>query len=156
MILGTRLWAFLLACGLAVVGVAALDSDGLEQDRTSLKLHALPAPPLVCGTGLDSAIQAGRVFATPLASGEGVHFLQDPPIVRPTTTGRITLRNLTIVGNHRTVRFTRPDGKRQTWRRTRTSTIDGRVVSIFNPSWPASVLATALRSRHGFDYPNLF
>lgn len=157
MILGNRLFAFLLACGLAVVGVAALDSNGLGQDRTGLTLRALPDPPFVCGTGLVEAIRAGRVFATPLASGEGVHYLQDPPILRPTTTGRITLRDFTIVGNHRRVRFTRSDGKRETWRRTRTSTISGRVVSIFNPSWPASVLAQVLISeRHGFDFPNVF
>ena len=156
MILGNRLWAFLLACGLAVVGVAALDSNGLGQDRASLLLPTLSDPPRVCGTGMVEAIRVGRAFATPLASGEAVSFLQDPPILRPTTTGRITLREFTIVGNHRRVRFERQDGKKETWRRSRTKTIAGRVMSVFNPSWSASVLVRALRRRHGYDQPEIF
>lgn len=121
-------------------------------------------PPFECGTSEVLAIQLGLKAATAMASGEPVSFMQDPPLLGADFTGTFTLRDFLVVGDKPEVRFKRNDPDRasdnpniETWTRTGTRTIDGQIVSIFNPSWPDSEFARILRRySYGFDNPSLY
>ncbi len=131
----------------------------IDQDRS-----ATTEPPFECGTSEVLAIQLGLRTATSMASGEPVSFMQDPPLIGADFTGTFTLRDFLVVGDKPEVRFKRADPERasdnpniETWTRTGTKTIDGQIVSIFNPSWPDSEFARILRRySYGFDNPSLY
>lgn len=119
-------------------------------------------PPSVCGTDVQRHMLArfGPLAATP--DGEPLFFDQDPPLVFANHSGPITLRNFNILGDFATVQFRRYDpnnsaGRLETWTRANSRSVAGHVISIFEPTWPASELAVSLsRSRFGIDQPDLF
>ena len=85
-------------------------------------------------------------------------------VLRPTHTGEFGFNNLTVLGDHETVTFERNDPwadnedsiTTETWQRTRTSSIDGRIVSVFTPRWPATEMQEYLRRyQWGIDQPLL-
>lgn len=118
--------------------------------------------PPACGTPWDFAIQHGLARAAAAIDGEPLYFDQTPRILRATYTGSLVLQNFLVVGDLPTVTFERLDpaqesGKTvETWQRTGTKTIGGRVISIFNPSWSnATFLAHLSRYAWGIDQPYL-
>jgi hypothetical protein len=119
-------------------------------------------PRVVCGTELVRHARAQATVDTAISNGEPLFFDQDPPLVFPSYNGPITLRNFNIVGDHATIQFRRydptsPTGRIETWQRLTSRTVAGRVVSIFEPSWPATELAASLAHyRIGVDQPNLY
>src|SRR5207245_9927025 len=49
------------------------------------------------------------------------------------------------------------NGRLETWTRVNSRAVDGRVVSMFEPTWPPSELATTLsRYQFGVDQPDLY
>ena len=133
-----------------------------------------PAPPLdvlpvlpptlpLCGVPGLIALQDGLRTAVPLQFGEGLDFMQQPPILTADYNGPVTIRNLGIVGDFRTVQFHRRDHRRpesvakETWTRTSKTMIGGVTVSRFTKTWPASVFRQVIRNQlFGYDNPQVF
>ena len=120
-------------------------------------------PLAICGTSSLIELQDGIRSATPLTRGEALDFVQQPPILTADYNGEVTIRDLGIVGDVRTVKFHRNDHRRpgavakETWRRTRKQVIGGRTISRFTKSWPASVFRQVIRNQaFGYDNPQVF
>lgn len=150
-----------LAACTAAVGLMAT-ATAQKADGAGLALRRDWTPPSgMCATGV---VREEELFARPmrlLADGRPISFEQDPPIVTPNYTGTITFRNFRVVGDRATVRFHLndpdvPQDQTETWNRVATRTVNGRTVSVFEPSWPASTLARVMRrASWGWDYPAL-
>jgi hypothetical protein len=97
-----------------------------------------------------------------MPDGEPLGFDQDPPLVFPDLTDSITLRNFEVVGDYATVQFSRfdpdsSDGQLESWDRLTSRSVDGRVISIFEPQWSATQLSQVLsHATFGFDSPQLY
>jgi len=106
-------------------------------------------------------LEAERIRLTrsrPLAvvDGRALMFDQDPPILAPDYTGTIALRDFTVAGDVSSLQFQHVDGAVEVWQRERTDTVAGRMVSVFQPSWPASALDRAMAfTRWGWDRPEM-
>jgi hypothetical protein len=147
----------LFICYCVATGLAALQ----DQPRP---LRSISANFLIpeCGTHEDRSRQLRRTAMTFAADGEPLMFLQDPAVLAPDWQGRITLRQFSVVGDHPTVQFALADPEQEanaleSWTRVGTRSVDGQLISIFEPSWPDAVLARMLRrEHHGFDRPLLY
>jgi hypothetical protein len=145
----------------AIVAFLFADQPRAQDSPLALRPDGVD-PQSACGTQVERHLLA-RVTATAATpDGEPLFFDQDPPLVFANYSGTITLRNFNILGDYSTVQFRRYDpndssGRLETWTRITSRSVAGRVISIFEPSWPASELATSLsRYRFGIDQPNLF
>ena len=119
------------------------------------------APEVSCGTSVDRELRGIHTYAaTELRDGEVLSFDQDPALVPPAYSGTVTLRNFTVMGDLRTIQFRRadrPDAPPETWSRLTTKSVNGRLVSVFAPSWTEADLdAIASASVFGFDAPGLY
>jgi hypothetical protein len=142
-----------------VAAVASVPFSAQERGRSLADLALVPEigvitePPLRCGTALVWAIERRLATAEALADGEALFFDQTPRILRPDYGGDLRFTNFLVVGDVGTVTFERvaPETESgfvtETWERTGTRAIDGRVVSVFNPSWSNSVWDTLVRMR---------
>ena len=120
------------------------------------------APPLACSTDLIREVRAGLRTAEPLPDGWPLWFDQNPRLLRGDYTGPVSLDNFMVVGDVASLTFERTDLDQEsevtveTWQRVGSTSIDGRVVSIFQPSWEAGVVQGLMRRvRHGVDRPVL-
>jgi hypothetical protein len=129
--------------------------------------HAGPAEERVdraCATGRvradRRALLSGITPLDRLPDGGPISFEQDPPILTPDHRGAVRLRNLLVAGDVASLRFKLgdPDSDEiETWTRTTTRTINGRIVSVFDREWDDAALARVLRCRTwGFDYPTVY
>jgi hypothetical protein len=130
-----------------------------------LDAGALASPPRElrdrdrCGTGDDRLKQLGFRPRVAIADGSGVSFRQEPAIITSDYTGPVTLREFTIAGDVATVNFQLAyDGSAtESWSRTGTKVVNGRLLSVFEPSGPASTLDRMLAGkRWGWDYPGVY
>jgi len=64
-------------------------------------------PQVACGTRVDEGLRGIRLRAVQVADGETLSFEQDPPLVLPNDTGRVTLRRFSVVGDVPTLDFHR-------------------------------------------------
>ena len=117
-------------------------------------------PVRTCGTPLDLHRPARVALDTPLADGEPLWADQFPRFIRPTHEDVFGFDTVVVLGDHTTLAFERHDLSQETtvstetWTRTGTSAVDGRLVSVFTPAWPAEMLRDALRmQRWGVDHP---
>jgi hypothetical protein len=112
------------------------------------------APGEICGTGRDRLRQLGLVAALARADGQGISFRQDPALLFSDYTGPLVLRDFLVAGDVPTIRF-KPsyDGSEiETWSRVGTRQMGGRLVSVFEPSWPGSTIDRRLTGeRWGWD-----
>ncbi len=139
-----------------------VSSSLTAQDFFDPLLHVnLPRP--ICGTPHAIDQQFGILPIVPLEDGQGLDFLQEPRILNADYTGKVTVRNLRVVGDYPTITFRRLTGGEnalyvnETWTRTGTQTINGRIISRFTKSWPAGALRKVLRLQHyGYDKPDIF
>src|SRR5262245_37560155 len=119
-------------------------------------------PETACGTQVERNLRGLITMLDATADGEPLFFDQDPPLVFANHSGPITLRNFNVIGDYSSVQFRRYDpnnssGRLETWSRVNSRAVGGRVISIFEPTWPATELAVSLsRYRFGVDQPNLF
>ena len=87
---------------------------------------------------------------------------QVPRFIEPTHEGEWGFDDFLVLGDYPTVTFWHYDwrfdqglGERETWHRTDTRTILGRLVSVFRPRWPASTLRELLGKQWwGVDTPS--
>ena len=134
---------------------------------------AVAAPPLACGTPTLFARQVLSGFAPPdtvrqvddpdAADGQPLWFDQNPRLLRADHTGGLALDNFFVLGDVETLSFKRrsyystDDDVIETWERHTTTAIDGRLVSIFNPTWDdAELWDTIGPQRRGFDRPRVY
>lgn len=111
-----------------------------------------------------SAGRLGRLSqgeaTTPLAADIPLSYEHFPRILDPGETGTIRVV-VEIVGDVQTAVFRRnvptADSGRviETWRRSGTRSIDGRMVSSFTENYPASILSDLLVYAHGNDFPQV-
>lgn len=113
-----------------------------------------------CGTAQDRLRQLGLLRTlTPVLTGQPLSFRQDPPILTSNYTESVTLRPLVLAGDVPTVRFKLSyDGSDiETWNRMALSQINGRTVSLFEPTWSSSVVDKVLTGKHwGWDQLGLY
>src|SRR6266542_3039564 len=119
------------------------------------------APEVVCGTAVDRDVRGVHAYATARPrDGELLSFEQDPPLVPADYSGSITFRNVGVIGDYETIAFRRadrPDSQPEVWHRLTTRSVNGRLVSVFEPSWSGRVLdAVMSQSIFGFDDPGLY
>lgn len=114
-----------------------------------------------CGTKRNEAAARPRALE-PVPDGTPVSFEQDPPILLPTYSGEIRLRRFEVVGDIAQLAFQLRDPESsawvpETWTRTATRTVAGRLISVFEPAWANDALARHLRRTiRGFDYPSIY
>ena len=85
------------------------------------------------------------------AWGQPLRFEQNPPLLRADDLNGLSLDNLLFAGDVESLEFRLWKGGgpvRETWTRVGTTTIAGRPVSIFNPSWNAADLSEIYRWKH--------
>jgi hypothetical protein len=126
----------------------------------------LAAPPkagrssdLTCGTDGSRARELLGRRLTAVAAATPISFRQQPAVLRGDWEFGIGLRDFTVVGDVPTIRFQldAEGAEIETWTRTETRVIAGRLVSLFNPSWPVTALRAVLRgSPWGWDVPRLY
>ncbi len=117
-------------------------------------------PAVSCATDLAAGLGAAEGPLEPLTEGQPLRFDQNPRLLRADHTGGLSFDRFLVVGDVSTVTFDRFDRSaagfvsRETWERTGTTSIAGRVISVFNPSWDhATVRETVRRFRRGVDKP---
>jgi hypothetical protein len=143
-----------LVAALSVMASSQTLPIGLRSDA--------PQPLQLCGTRVDEGLRGLRPRAVDVVDGETLSFEQDPPLLFPHYAGVITLRQFSVVGDIPTLEFHRwnpdkPEGDLEVWSRSRSQAINGRVVSVFEPSWDSRVLDGVLsRVRVGYDRPSVF
>ena len=135
-----------------VLGLFLFVDDMTPQVNSSLPISPPPVPLLFCQThSADHFVQgkgkSGRSTAKSQHRtwGAGLNFQQDPPILTPSHTGSISLRDIAIVGDFPVVQFNsfpfldpatstyiRPT---ETWNRTHTEFINGYTISYFTKTW---------------------
>ena len=143
-----------------VVGASAqrgADDPRLGRERGRDRLSRF-----VCGTRRPGAEQARAAAAVSMGNGEPVSFIQVPPILLPRYAGEVRFRQFLVLGDFEHVQFRRrdpdnADGVLETWSRIGTLTPGGRIVSVFEPSWPNDVFVRLLRRElRGFDAPGIY
>lgn len=139
----------------------------LLQTESIIGQQPLDLPPLrdagpqqeQCGTGQDRLRQRGLLPLAPVLTGQPLSYRQEPPILTPDYTDAVTLRAFTLVGDIPTVRFKLAfEGSDvETWARTAVGQINGRMVSLFEPSWPSTAIDKVLsRKRWGWDQMGVY
>ena len=87
---------------------------------------------------------------------------QNPRLIRADHAGGLSLDDFLVAGDIATLTFERfalsavDDNYvvRESWQRTRTTDIEGHLVSVFNPSWNGAALRDGIGwQRRGFDHP---
>ena len=144
----------LTLCG----AVSSLGQRGMPA-VTSLPT-TVPRPGFACGAAIRLAPLRGARSVSPLPDNMPLAYEQFPRVLTPNETGTIRIV-AEVVGDVPTVVFRRsvptlPTGyASETWTRTGTRTVDGRVVSVFDRHYPGSILRELLVYRHGNDFPQV-
>jgi len=141
--------AVMIACGM--LRVTAQQPIDLPPRET--------APGEICGTGPDRLRQLGLRATLARTDGQGISFRQDPALLFSDYTGPLVLRDFLVAGDVPAMRF-KPayEGSDiETWPRVGTRQIGGRLVSVFEPSWPSSAIDRTLTGqRWGWDQLGLY
>ena len=166
--------------GIRVIAVAAvlsaLAQPAVRGPELSAARYAARAmgpivgdPPLIRGTPALFSRQMRSGFAPPpvmlpMAEPEAAHgplwYDQNPRLLRADHAGGLAFDDFLVAGDVAALTFQRLSRSaenyvvHETWQRTRTSDIDGHLISVFNPSWDSTALWDAIGwQRRGFDHP---
>ena len=131
----------------------ALDPEGVADPASGLQCATPLAPrPRLSGAFAADPSRAGVAGEMePLPDGRPLYADQVPRFLRPNHEGTFGFDRFLVLGDYETVTFERVDGEAEnqhtveTWSRTGTDAVRGRLVSVFHPAWDASVLRKALR-----------
>jgi hypothetical protein len=121
---------------------------------------AVPRPPVACGAPAHLPLFRGARALSPLSDNTLLAYEQFPRILTPTETGTIRIV-AEVVGEVSEVSFRRSMPSlalgytSEVWTRSGTRTVDGRLVSVFDQSYPGSVLDELLVYSHGNDFPQV-
>jgi hypothetical protein len=142
-----------------VAGLAALSAGAGAEPRPSV--HGLP---IVAGRPVGPTTVSAQVGANgtvaPLSDGVPLSYQQFPPILDPGETGELRIR-VDVVGDVAALRFrrnvpTQPNGNvEEVWPRLTTRSASGRLISVFEKTYPPEVLADVLVYPHGNDFPQV-
>ena len=128
-------------------------------------------PPLACGTPALFAGQLmsgfaprGAIPATPAPAPDGrpLWYDQNPRLLHAEHIGGLALDDFLVLGDVETIlleRWSSGAGRvlEETWRRVRTTAVDGRLISVFNPRWnDAELRDTVGANMRGFDLPYVY
>ncbi len=167
---------------IGVIGVAAtlpvlVPPPAAQVAETPSTRYAAPAVPPAIGDstairGTPAPIERRTVtgFASPSfmpqtaepALPAPLWYDQNPRLIRADHAGGLSLDNFLVAGDVATLTFERlalsavDDNyvARESWQRTRTTDIDGHLISVFNPSWDSAALRDTIGwQRRGFDRP---
>ena len=143
-----------------VAGLAAFSAgEGAEPPASVYGL------PLVVSRPIEAAIVSGaqaRPAGTlaPLSDGAPRSYQQFPPILNPGEAGSVRIR-VDVLGDVPVVRFrrnvpTQPTGNvEEEWPRLTTRSVSGRVISVFEQTYPTDVLSDVLVYPHGNNFPQV-
>ncbi len=115
-------------------------------------------PGFICGTPAES--RPGLRPLSPLAANSPLAYDHFPRILTPNEAGTIRVV-AEVVGDVPAVVFRRnvpslPTGYvSENWSRATTRSVGGRLVSVFDQSYPGSILADLLLYPHGHDFPQV-
>ena len=146
---------------LAIVAGLAAFSAG-EGAKPPASVYGLP---LVVVRPVEAAIVAGaqtRPAGTlaQLSDGAPLSYQQFPPILEPGETGSVRIR-VDVLGDVPVVRFrrnvpTQPAGNvEEEWPRLTTRSVSGRLISVFEQTYPPDVLSDVLVYPHGNGFPQV-
>ena len=153
--------------GWLLVAVVALTLCGTVSgwgQRGAPTVTSLPAavsrPAVACG--VPTRLRPGRATRalSPLSDNMPLAYEQFPRILTPSETGTIRVV-AEVVGDVSAVTFRRSAPTMdmgyvsESWARSSTRSVDGRVVSVFDERYPASVLSDLLVYSHGNDFPQI-
>ena len=167
MALGVALAVYTLA-----TTAATAQTSVAELERLALSMPEMPeAVRLSCATpeivarqrfyGF-SPLDALRLVDPGASEDQPLWYDQNPRIVRADHSGGLSLDNLLITGDVASVFFerwsaSREEAVQETWQRTRTDSMGGRLVSVFNPRWSSTELWNTIGSRlRGPDRPRVY
>ena len=170
MIASRRYGCVLIACAALLLSQSPQTAQDLSQVYAGLAIDSGDLSPdyeivRKCGTSFDLLEKTATGFTTvdTLTDGRPLRADQFPRFMRPSHSGDFGLTNFLVLGDFGTVTFERvdPDNENEhvdeTWTRTGTEQVAGRLVSVFNPVWNTDTLHQVLRRfRVGVDQPYLF
>lgn len=152
-----------LAAAIVLASTASLGLAGQTPvDRARVPRDQPPVAEPDAGAMCVAPAPDGRVRAHAAADGEALRFEQEPSWLLARDGTGLTFRRFVVAGDVDSVVFDRWDVETssfvpETWMRTGSDTQAGRLVSIFEPTWPADLVQTRLaRSRVGFDSPGVY
>lgn len=143
-----------------VAGLAAFSAGGGAEPRPSV--YGLP---LVAGRSVEpvlvSGAQAGAADTlAPLADGAPLSYQQFPAILEPGQTGDVRIQvevvgDVPLVRFHRNVPMQASGHVEEEWPRVTTRSASGRLISVFEQTYPPEVLSDVLVYPHGNDFPQV-
>ena len=143
----------------------ALDPEGAASAGSGLQC-ATPPDPMPWLSGAFAADPSRANVAgemEPLADGRPLYADQVPRFLHPNHEGTFGFDRFLVLGDYETVTFERLDGDAEshhtveTWLRTGTDAVSGRLVSVFSPVWDSGALHKVLRRYSwGVDAPSLY
>ena len=145
-----------LGAGLLLLPTLAHGQTTTQHAPRALTAPEPPGVPLVHPADLPQA------NAREMADGQPLRAQQVPRFLRPTHDSSFGFNDFLVLGDHRTVTFTRWDpedeqGASETWHRATTREVGGRLASVFHPRWPANLLRRVLPfQRWGVDRPFIY
>ena len=143
-----------LIAGLLLSALVPAPATG-QIDLVPVRALSVPEHPWLLPADLPSAAARDA-----LPDGQLLRARQVPRFLRPTRNAPFGFDDFLALGDHPTVTFERwdPDGwASETWERTTTRAVAGRLVSVFRPRWPAALLHRTLRfQRWGVDRPYIY
>ena len=146
--------AAMISATLATLGAAQLPEAPL------VTLPPRQRPALICGTPEMLATTRGLRPLVVAPDGQPLWFTQVPSVLTPDYAGTVSLSNFVVTGDIPTIRFSSSapanEGDIETWTRTGTQLINGRLVSVFNPTWGGDALGRILGGfPWGWDAPSV-
>ena len=160
-----RLLLLIASLPLLVSSQAVSSAQNLSASFASFARYPveMTEPLRSCGTPTDQLLRTQLAVGQPMGDGEALRADQFPRFLTPAHESSFGFDAFTVLGDHETVTFERRDPSQaslvtvETWTRTGTSSIAGRLTSIFRPVWEADVLRVVLAGqRWGVDRPYVF
>ena len=154
-----RVWVVVTGVAVALFSAAPRSEQGPATRVDSLPM-AVARPGFVCGIPDRSRARPELRTVSPLADSTPLGYEHFPRILTPNEAGTIRIV-AEVVGDVPAVAFRRnvpslPTGYTpETWTRATTRSVAGRLVSVFERSYPGSILADLLVYAHGYDFPQV-
>ena len=137
----------------------------VQQSTESLSpavLASLPLPvdgrtTFECGTPERIDRRIGLLQRVAIADNALLRYRYVPRIIEPNQTQDIRVV-VEVVGDVPSLTFRKVDGSgfvAETWNRSTTRSVSGRLISVFDQTFPATILDSALRFFHGYDSPKV-
>ncbi len=154
-----QVWVRMATIGVVAVVLAGAHARVEEQPPATLARPPAPLEdvPAVCATGRELGLQFGLIQPVAMEDNAPLGYQVFPPVIAPDRTEdfRVVMEFVGDVPTLTVRQYERSDEGFVvvTLERATTRSVDGRLISIFEWTVPARVLAEALRYFHGHDNP---